>query len=239
MAKSKTGSTAIAEKEMPASEEATPKTGKKKAKKEWKTVDGPKALEDVQLPKEVLDRKIVARSVIPSKDYGVNVAEIVGTSKCMYVNDIHDMAPVILATIYWLRLKDNPHVIVRCTEDDYQWAIDNLRITNANHLISVVDCSINPTISYGWQLDKLKGLPLPSLDMIKAYEDSHFKNNPTYFHNQKIVAVLKDKPKQTGDPDEDEFEFADEEEFEVEAIVDDAAATKEDSDEDEFDWTDE
>lgn len=203
-------------KEIKTSKGSSEKKKKKDKPKAAKSLPGQEKQLEVKLPQEVQDQKIKVRSVIPAKDYWIEARDIAGVSKCVYVNDIHAANAAPLAMIYWLRLIDNPHVIVRCTQDQYLWAIDTLKLKDSDCLITVIDCGSYPTLSYCWQRSKLKN-EFPSLDQIKKYEDDNFKDNPTSFHNWPIVPKVR----------------------EMEAAAKEAAAAAEEDESDSFDWEDE
>ncbi|WP_422661621.1 hypothetical protein ACK8P5_26220 (plasmid) [Paenibacillus sp. EC2-1] len=174
-----------------------------------------------KLPDEIASRKIMATSSLTEKSWRISARDIDGTSICHYVNDIHDQNPIIMTSIYWLRLKNNPYVIVRVTEEDYNWVLDTMKIPAANHLANIVDCSINPTLSYGFRLHELNGHRLPTLDLIKRYEDEILKGNPTMLHNSKMVIKIAEKENPTktedlaDDTNEEVFFFDDNEEVEL------------------------
>lgn len=197
-------------KEVAVTTEAPAPTKKKKVEPLKDTSD--------KLPKKVADRKVVATRVGDVRSTNVSVSDITATSQSVYVDDIHHANPTPLQTIYWLILKNNPHVVVRVEKSVYENVVSTVK--NINHLYTVVDCSVVPTLSYGsWKLNEINEFPTSA--QIKE-QDSRFKKNPTMVHNPPVKIELyeeeaDDELKDTqeddtfdfNEEDDDEFDFAD------------------------------
>lgn len=217
-----------------------PSSEKKKKKdkpKSAKSLPGQEKQLEVRLPQEVQQQKIKVRTVIPTKDLFIEAKEIAGVSKCVYVNDIHAANAAILASIFWLRLIDNPHVIVRCTEEQYLWAIDTLKLKDNNCLVTVIDCSTHPTLSYCWQRGKLKN-EFPTLDQIKKYEEDVFKDNPTGVHNWPVQPKIREMAGKPPIAEDDAFDWDDEDVEVGDVEVVDGEDPTADPDGDAVDWDD-
>lgn len=195
----------------------TPEAPKKEEKKTKKKEAAPKSnpLVDTssKLPKAIAERKIVAKSTGNVSNISITVADVKATSQCVYVDDIHHANPTPLQTIYWLILKNNTHVVVRADKDVYDEVV---KLTGADgktvqHLYSVVDCSVIPTLSYGsWKLHEIKGFP--TMAQIKL-QDTKMKQNDSFIHNHpvKIELFKGDTVEDLVDQEEDDmFDFEDE-----------------------------
>jgi hypothetical protein len=204
-------------------EETKPKK-KKKQKKKAEEKPKPKAKETPKsngavkdtthkLPSTAASKKIVCKEVGSPSVTRVDVHDIKGTSKQVYVDNIHSANPQTLQVIYWVICPDTRHVILRVTEDQYQETMKALG-KNATHHLSVVDCAVVPTLTYGsWQVRDIKG-DFPSPQQI-AEQDKAFKSNPTMFHNPPVTVELYEAQKQleeaeqqvatAEDPQEEDF----------------------------------
>lgn len=165
------------------------------------------------LPESVLKHKIVGKSTVSDGVQKITIAEVTHTSRCMYVNDIHSANPVVLAEHFWIGCVGQRWPIVRVEKDDYEFVLKHTkgRLPKHSHIICVVDCSINPTLSYGFYLDDLPN-GFPTLDQIKQ-KDAEFKKNPTTIHNQTVKLVIEDRQQaEVAQPEEELLEFTDDEE---------------------------
>lgn len=188
----------------------------KSKKKKAKTVDKPKPaatpkeeLKDTSsnLPDKIASRKIVAKEVNTKENTRVELNTIQATSQQVYVDDIHHANPTALQTIYWIIMPDTRHVVLRVTKEQYEEIVK--KKPNMNHLVSFVDCSVYPTLTYGsWKLDEIQG-GFPDNEQLKEQE-ARFKRNPTMFHNRPVkIELYEEEP--TDDIKEEEFDFEDEE----------------------------
>lgn len=180
-----------------------------------------------KLPDVIKQRKIICKDVggvVPTK---VALEDITATSKCIYVNDIHSANPEILQTIYWIIMPNTVHVLARVTKEEYEYVVQKTG-KQGKHLVSVVDCSVIPTLTYGsWKLKDIKG-ELPTTSQIEE-EDENFRKNPTNFHNVPVKIEIYenelkalDEVAAADETDDEEFEIEDESEDEsVELIEDD------------------
>lgn len=191
-----------------------PSTGMKKGMPIKDTTD--------QLPKLAQDRKIVCKQVTEVGISRIDITDITSTSKQIYVDNIHSANPQILQTIYWIICPDTRHVVVRVEKDEYNYVLKTSGKTAVHH-ISVVDCAVMPTLTYGsWKVDEVKG-ELPSPQQIEE-KDEAFKKNPTNFHNPPVKVELYEAQQ------------------EAEKAIKEASASKEDTQEEEdfdFDFSDE
>lgn len=194
-------------------EEAKRKVGKKKDPTVLKKGTPIKDTTD-KLPEHAKSRKIVCRETGEVEVLKVDLSDITATTKSIYVDNIHSANPHILQTIYWIIMKDSRHVVARVTQEEYEYVVGQLK--KVNHLVSVVDCAVTPTLTYGsWKLQDLKK-ELPSPDQIEE-EDARFKSNPTGFHNPPILVALKEAEELSaaGVEEDEEWDFDDEDEAEI------------------------
>lgn len=172
------------------------------------------------LPENARNRKIVCKEVSEVEVLKVDIADITATSKTMYVDNIHSANPVIMQTIYWITMPDTRHVVARVTKEEYEYVVGQLK--KASHLVSVVDCAVTPTLTYGsWKISELKG-ELPSPDQIEM-EDKKFKDNPTSLHNPPVaIELMAEEEVASAAEEEDEWgDWDDEDENEEETVSDD------------------
>lgn len=164
------------------------------------------------LPPQVEGKKIRCTDPMDKRSYAnVDMSAIKATTKTIYVHDIHDANPQHLEEEYGLLLTDSRFVYAKTTKEDYEKVVKEKKV---NHHITVVDCSVFPTLSYGFTSAKLANGEFPNLAEIEAM-DVKFRQNPTGYHNPSIIARLVDKqvvediePANEID-DEDEFDFVD------------------------------
>lgn len=199
---------------------------KRKKAKQKTTADVKKKLPikdtTADLPENARNRKIVCKEVSETEVIKVDIADITATSKTMYVDNIHSANPVIMQTIYWITMPDTRHVVARVTKEEYEYVVGQLK--KASHLVSVVDCAVTPTLTYGsWKISELKG-ELPSPDQIEM-EDKKFRENPTSLHNPPIaIELAEEEVASAAEEEEDEWvawDDEDEDEEEKEPISDD------------------
>lgn len=203
---------------------------RKKKKKDVTAVQKGMPIKDTtaNLPDHAKARKIVCKETGEVEVLKVNLSDITATTKSIYVDNIHSANPQILQTIYWIIMKDSRHVVARVTKEEYEYVLEQTK--KLNHLVSVVDCAVTPTLTYGsWKAHEIKK-ELPSPDQIEE-EDARFKNNPTGFHNPPILVSLAEAEELTAaatEEEDEEWDFDDNEEIDV----------NEDEEEEEFELED-
>lgn len=170
-----------------------------------------------KLPSAIAEKKVFCTSSYSPQPLKVAIKDVRATSKQVYVDDIHHLNPTVLETNYMLILKNNPHVVVRVTEEVHSEVVQ-LTGAKISHLYSAVDCSVIPTLSYGsWKLTEIKD-ELPSVKQI-AEQDVELKNNPAYVHNPPIkVELYVDKKDE--EAEEETFDFFNEEDEEEDDAFD-------------------
>jgi hypothetical protein len=164
------------------------------------------------LPESVLKHKLIGKSTISDGTQKITLAEVTGTSRSIYVNDIHSANPVVLAEHFWIGCIGQRWPVVRVEKDEYEFVLKHTqgRLPKNSHIICVVDCSIDPTLSYGFYLDELPH-GFPTLDQIKQ-KDAEFRKNPTTVHNQSVKLVIEEKQQtKVAQQEEELLEFSDDE----------------------------
>lgn len=180
------------------------------------------------LPEPVQSRKVLCKQVGLTRPTPITLDDVTATTKSIYVDDIHHANPTHLQTIHWVILKDHPVVIARVEQSEYESILKER--PKLNHLVSVVDCSVVPTLTYGsWKASQLSS-GFPTAKQI-AERDEEFKTNPTVLHNPPVKLELLDQIAA------DEEDVSEEEEelllFDDEEEDDDV----EDDEDDGEDWT--
>ncbi len=210
MGKKKLDNTAVIDKP----ESIAPESKKEKKAKDvtLTTVNGvvdstPKS-QLIGLPKEILNRKIKGNSTVSPGTQDVTLAQITGTSKCIYVNNIHDANPIVLEVHYWANMHGQRWPIGRITEEEHEFILQHAGLPPKAHITTVVDCSIDPTLSYAWYADQMQGRKLPTFQMVLDYEAKNFGGNTTNFYNQRVQVQIRGKKK---DEDEEAWTFDDDE----------------------------
>lgn len=167
-------------------------------------------------PPEVEARKIRCKEVNNPNVAHIELKDIKGTSQSIYVDDIHHANPTVLETIYWVNLKDNRWVIARVPKEDYDYIVQKTGKRIAHH-VTVVDCSVLPTLSYGsWQFHELTDA-FPSAKQIEE-QDRLFRENPTNFHNAPVkIELIREKAasKEDDNQEDEELDLLDEDEEEL------------------------
>ena len=193
-------------KKKPSSQKTTEQQVASRTKKQKPLADTTSALPDT-----LSQQRIVCQEVGNTTPTNITLDEINGTSMSIYVDDIHHANPSVLQTIYWIHLKNHRYVIARVSEKQYEIICQNKpRIT---HLVSVVDCAVTPTLSYGsWKRHELKN-DFPSAQQISA-KDEAFQENGTNFHNPPVKIELLDveTDNDSDDSSDEEWDFSDEDE---------------------------
>lgn len=166
------------------------------------------------LPEHKQKNYVKANAVGETKQIKVDINDITATSQVLYVADIHALNPQILATAYWIIMPNTSNVVLRVTKDDYEELLTRKEAQSMNHLYSVVDNAVYPSLTYGsWKLKDIKNFP--TLEQIDEY-DAKFRTMEVSIHNQPIVGLIasNDEVAATSDDnEEDEFEidFSDDE----------------------------
>lgn len=153
-----------------------------------------------KLPEQIQKKMIVCKEVGQYKTSQVELDEIKATSKQIYVDNIHHANPTILQTIYWIIAPESRHVVARVTKEQYEYILQNKK--NINHHISVVDCAVIPTLTYGsWKASEING-ELPSAEQIKEKEEE-LKKNTAVIHNPPVkIELYKEEEDDTTNDDE-------------------------------------
>ena len=171
------------------------------------------------LPAEKQGLYINATRVSENKPVRVKATDIAATSKQVYVNDIHSANPQILAVNLLLIIPNSAHIILKVSEQEYTDLLASKEAKSMNHLYSVVDNAVYPSLTYGsWKLREIKG-ELPTLDQIDEY-DAKFKKMDVFFHNHPVygsVILGEDEADLEIDfsEDEEDEDDASEEDFEI------------------------
>lgn len=174
-----------------------------------------KGIDTSKLPEHVTKRRIKLASTLTSDVIEVSLKDITGTSTTLYVNDIHDVLPVVMEQVYWVHTPGARWPLGRVSKEDYDFIHANAKgsIADDRHLFIVTDCAVNPTLSYSWKLAELKGKSFPMMDMILT-QDKEFKNNPTFIHNRNPRFVVTDNEELDLEDDDDLFIMDDDEDEE-------------------------
>ena len=167
------------------------------------------------LPAEKQGLYINATRVSENKPIRVKATDIAATSKQVYVNDIHSANPQILAVNLLLIIPNSAHIILKVSEQEYTKLLASKEAKSMNHLYSVVDNAVYPSLTYGsWKLDEITG-ELPTLDQIDEY-DAKFKKMDVFFHNQPVYGSVI-----LGEDDDLEIDFSEDDEDEDDASEED------------------
>ncbi len=159
------------------------------------------------LPETLAKQRIVCHHAGRPFTSNVHLSDVKATSKSIYVDDIHHANPTVLQTIHWVHMPNTRHVVARVTEDEYE-RIYRMTKEEINHYVNVVDCAVNPTLTYGSWLRKDIKNDFPSAAQIQL-QDEEFKENPTNFHNPPVrLNFIEDE-----DTEEDMFDFGKDDEL--------------------------
>lgn len=192
-----------------------------RASKENKSVEA-KAHDTVStLPEKQQHSYIKAKITGEVRMIDVDIKTIKATSQTVYVADIHAQNPDILSIVYWIIMPNTQHVVLRVLKEDYEALLKRKEAQSMNHLYSVVDNAVFPSLTYGsWKLNDIKDFP--TQDQIREY-DAKFRTMDVVIHNQPVVGKVSDKESVEEDEDED---------FEIDFTLD----GDEEDEQDEFDF---
>lgn len=206
-------------------------TGTTKTKKAKQEVSNTVADITSKLPDAKKAVYITAREINESKPIKVSIDDIKATSQYIHVNDIHSANPEILAKVYYIIMPNTNYVVLRLAEKDYNELLTKSTSKRINHLYSVVDHAVFPSLTYGsWKLNEIAG-ELPDADQVADYDDK-FKKMDIHVHNQPVHAVLDFVEEEDLDIDFSE----DEDDVDIDFSDGDDELTDE---EDEFDFSEE
>lgn len=175
-----------------------------------------KILNTTNLPDHIANRRIVGKSTVMTNKIDLKLADITGTSRQMYLNDIHSGLPVVLEEHYWVNMRGQRWPLARVDKDDYDFVMAHAtHLKESDHRAMFIDAAVNPTLTYSWRVSELNSEGLPTLDMVELQDAKH-KKNPTYVHNSKVNVIITEREQGLADPlppdNEDEEEdviFAD------------------------------